>query len=129
VTSAALWESTGATLDTVLGGPASMVTEAARSSQAGVVRAVSLDDLVEEAGLDRVDFVKLDIESAEPAALRGATATLVRWRPKLALAAYHHIDHLWQLPHALSELGCGYRFALGHFTMHAEETVIYAWVP
>lgn len=128
LTPAALWESRLAAVATDRGGPASMVS-VETGGGGGSVPAISLDELVSEAGLDRVDFVKLDIEGAEPAALRGAGRTLTRWRPKLALAAYHDIDHLWQLPLALAELGCGYRFALGHFTMHAEETVIYAWVP
>jgi FkbM family methyltransferase len=126
LTPAALWERRLSSIGTDRGGPASMVTTA--PSTAVTVPAISLDELIIEAGLDRVDFVKLDIEGAEPAALRGGRRTLERWRPKLALAVYHDIDHLWQLPLAISELGCGYRFALGHFTMHAEETVIYAWV-
>ncbi len=99
------------------------------SAQAdGAVACICLDDLVAEAELDRVDFLKMDIEGAEPAALRGARTTLERWRPKLARAAYHAIDHLWQLPWFVSELDLGYQFALGHFTMHAEETVVYGWV-
>ena len=45
----------------------------------------------------------------------------------MALAAYHDIDHLWQLPRFLAARALGYRFALGHFTMHDKETVLYAW--
>ncbi len=135
VTEAALWEGR-ARLRVDRGGPASMVsaaapqvTDATPAPASGLVAAVGLDDLVRDAGLDRVDFLKLDIEGAEPAALRGAADTLERWHPRLALAAYHDIDHLWQLPLAMTELDCGYRFALGHFTMHAEETVVYGWAP
>ena len=129
VTEAALWESSQARLGVGRGGPASMVTaEPSTRADASPVSAISLDELVVAAELDRVDFLKMDIEGAEPAALRGARATLKRWHPKLALAAYHDIDHLWQLPQSLAELDLGYRFALGHFTMHAEETVLYGWV-
>ena len=133
VTEAALWESR-TRLHVDRGGPASMVsaadavTDATPTPERGLVAAVGLDDLVRDAGLDRVDFLKLDIEGAEPAALRGARDTLERWHPKLALAAYHDIDHLWQLPLAVTERNDDYRFALGHFTMHAEETVVYGWV-
>ncbi|MEN8182084.1 MAG: FkbM family methyltransferase [Myxococcota bacterium] len=57
-----------------------------------VVRAVTLDAIAAELDLDRVDFVKMDIEGAEPQALLGARAVLRRFKPKLALAAYHG-DH------------------------------------
>lgn len=45
------------------------------------VRTVRLDDVVAEAGIDRVDVVKLDVEGAEEVALRGATDLLSRCRP------------------------------------------------
>src|SRR5207244_3005878 len=44
---------------------------------------VALDDWVEDRGLDRVDLVKLDIEGAEPSALRGARRTIERCRSVL----------------------------------------------
>jgi FkbM family methyltransferase len=46
-------------------------------------RAVRLDDYVAENKLDRVDFVKMDIEGAEWFALHGATAVISRWRPTM----------------------------------------------
>ena len=61
--------------------------------------------------------------------MQGAARTLTTYRPRLALAVYHEIDHLWQLARSLDGLDLGYRFALGHFTAHEEETVLYAWVP
>lgn len=49
------------------------------------VRAVRLDDYVAEKGLDRVDFIKADIEGAERDMLRGAVETIRRFSPKLAI--------------------------------------------
>jgi FkbM family methyltransferase len=43
------------------------------------VRVVTLDD--ELADLDRIDFIKIDVEGAELRALRGGAATLVKHRP------------------------------------------------
>jgi hypothetical protein len=48
-------------------------------------RGVRLDDYVAEHKLDRVDFVKMDIEGAEWFALQGATAVLSRWRPTMLM--------------------------------------------
>jgi len=83
----------------------------------------AIDDLPEP----RVDFLKLDVEGAELAALRGAEATIRRCRPRIAVAIYHRPQDWVEIPAWLDALGLGYRFSLGHFTMHAEETVLFAW--
>ncbi len=49
----------------------------------------TLDEFVEQEGLDRVDFIKVDIEGAEELALRGAREVIRRFRPKWSLASYH----------------------------------------
>ena len=129
----AVWSRTGCSLQIAMGGPAATVSASdvptGAATGAAVARSIALDDLVADRVIDRVDFVKLDIEGAEPAALVGAVQVLEHFRPRLALAAYHDIDHLWQLPRFLTSLRLGYRFSLGHFTMHDEETVVYGWVP
>jgi FkbM family methyltransferase len=44
------------------------------------VEIVTVDEVLSEAGVDCVDFIKMDIEGAELAALRGMAATLTRSR-------------------------------------------------
>ena len=60
------------------------------------VRGRPIDDVVRELGLTRVDAMKIDVEGAEVAVLRGAANTLQRFHPKLAvevvprqLASFH----------------------------------------
>jgi FkbM family methyltransferase len=48
-----------------------------------MVDRVRLDDLLAAQGHDRIDVIKLDIEGAEFAALRGAEETVARCRPAL----------------------------------------------
>jgi FkbM family methyltransferase len=49
------------------------------------VQAEKLDDLVHSEGLVRVDVIKMDIEGAEMAALRGAAETLGQFKPVLLI--------------------------------------------
>jgi FkbM family methyltransferase len=49
----------------------------------------TIDKLVAELKLERVDFIKMDIEGAEQRALEGARGTLEKYHPRMALSAYH----------------------------------------
>ncbi len=132
----ALWDEPGHELPILVSGPGTTVmAQAPEPDDDGnrpaeqIVPTTSVDALVASGELERVDFVKLDIEGAEAAALKGAEQTLRRFRPRVALAAYHHFDDVWALMRQIDQLDLGYRFALAHFTPHHEETVLYAWVP
>jgi len=73
------------------------------------VRAITLDELVGELGLKRVDFVKIDAEGAELHILRGGRATLRKMAPFLSIAAYHTPSEAIMVMRFLHKLG--YRFA------------------
>ena len=53
------------------------------------VPVVTIDGHVRRAGLERVDFIKMDVEGAEEPALRGGERTIREHRPRLSLASYH----------------------------------------
>ena len=57
-------------------------------------------------------YLKMDIEGAEAAALRGARATIARHRPILAVSAYHRIADLWELPLLIDSITSNYSFFL-----------------
>lgn len=69
-----------------------------------VAQLTTIDKLVTELGLERVDFIKMDIEGAEAPALQGAAETLKRWKPRLALASYHKEDDPIVLPSTVTKL-------------------------
>lgn len=73
-----------ASLGSNTGGSSLSQTSASRDAQpvrAYQVRARPLDAIIEEAGLGRVDVVKIDTEGAELSVLKGARRTLARYRP------------------------------------------------
>jgi FkbM family methyltransferase len=52
----------------------------------------TLDRAVEERGLNRVDFVKMNIEGSEIRALQGAMQTIQRFKPNFAISSDHFLD-------------------------------------
>jgi FkbM family methyltransferase len=94
---------------------------------AGVdVETETLDDFLSANSVERVDFIKMDIEGAELEALIGAERTIRKHRPQLAISIYHDLRHFASIPRWIADLDLGYRLYLDHFTIHAEETVLFA---
>ncbi|MBS4760842.1 MAG: FkbM family methyltransferase [Clostridium sp.] len=86
---------------------------------------ISIDEFVEENNIQKVDFIKMDIEGAEPNALKGAKQTIINNKPKMALSVYHSPEHLYSLMLYLNDLNLGYKFYLGHHRTYLYETVLY----
>ena len=99
-----------------------------RAAPDGTVSATTttIDEFVGAEALSRVDLIKMDIEGAEPAALNGAAKTIRDFRPTLAISAYHHPSHLFELLLQIRDIEPRYKFYLDHYTVHTEETILFA---
>ena len=69
----------------------------------------TIDLLTEELHLDRVDFIKMDIEGAEKQALTGATAVIRKFRPRMAIASEHLPDDFTAIPQTVKAIWPGYQ--------------------
>lgn len=98
-----------------------------RISQEGdaIVQCVALDHVLPDL---KPTFISMDIEGAEPFALRGAEEMIRKHQPDLGICVYHSPDHLWEIVLYLNSLGLGYRFYLRNYTSFTIETVLYATV-
>ncbi len=67
-----------------------------------------LDEILRSAGVEQVNFIKMDIEGAEREALRGASGTLARWKPRLMIDMYHRPDDETVLPRVIAEANPAY---------------------
>ena len=71
-------------------------------------------------------LIKMDIEGSEKDALIGASNTIQRAKPKLAIAAYHFATDLWRLVDVIRGINPSYKFYLRHYSETGLESVIYA---
>ena len=65
-------------------------------SESACVETTTIDELAREAGLRRVDWMKLDIEGAELEVLVGASAVLQEFHPSLFIEVHCTFDPLQQ---------------------------------
>lgn len=90
------------------------------------IRTTSIDHEMERLEIPKVDFIKMDIEGAELAALAGAEKTIRQFKPKLAISMYHKDEDMRDIPQFIDSLGLGYTFYLKHHSPLIFETVLYA---
>jgi FkbM family methyltransferase len=79
-----------------------------------------------DSAIEAATLVKLEIEGAEMAALKGARNILARCRPKLAISAYHLSDDIADIIEFLRNLDLGYRFRIRHHWGSDIRTIVYA---
>ena len=84
-------------------------------------RVDSLDHIL---GDEKVTFIKMDIEGAEMAALKGCEAHIRKYNPVLAISIYHSVYDFIKIPLMLKEFG--YRIIIRHHDYNAHEIVCYA---
>jgi FkbM family methyltransferase len=73
----------------------------------------TIDKLVADLKLARVDYIKFDIEGAEPRALAGAKETLAKYKPRLSIASYHQPDHPRVIPELVRAARPDYQMECG----------------
>jgi FkbM family methyltransferase len=69
----------------------------------------TIDKLVSELKLERVDFIKMDIEGAEREALAGARKTISAWKPALEISVNHLPDDPTVVPAVIRSMRGDYQ--------------------
>ena len=90
-----------------------------------IVDVTTMDKFCEERNV-LPDFIKMDIEGAELAALKGGIKTITKCRPQLAISIYHSSEDFINIPLYLKDNLKNYAFRLGHYSPKLSETVLYA---
>ena len=84
-----------------------------------VVETITLDDFVKKNNLERVDFIKADIEGFERNMLSGAQETLKNFAPKLALCTYHLPDDPEVMTKLIMQANPNYKIFYGKKKLYA----------
>ena len=126
VVNKAIWKHSGEKLSFKSDGPGTRISSNGGGGKVNEVETASIDEVVKTKALPKVDFIKMDIEGAELEGLKGSRQTIERFKPTLAISLYHKKEDFITIPQWIQSLGLGYEFYLDHFTIHGEETILFA---
>jgi hypothetical protein len=82
-------------------------------------------------GLERIDFVKMDVEGQEMNAVRGMFGILKRFKPRMAIAVYHGYDNAKQVKELILAARSDYKIEFGGcymFESPARPFMVYAYL-
>ncbi len=87
------------------------------------VKTVAIDDFMTE----KFTFLKADVESYEYKMLLGASKSIAKWHPRLAICIYHNATDFYSIPLLVKELCPEYKLMIRHHLVNITETLLYAW--
>lgn len=96
-----------------------------RPSNILTLKTETIDNFVETRNIDKIDYIKMDIENAEMQALMGAENTLLKYRPQLAISIYHSDEQFYGIPVYLKKLLKNYQFRLAHYGNRKVDSMLY----
>ena len=88
----------------------------------GKLRKVASGNLIGELKLEHVDFIKMDIEGAEPKALLGAQHTLTQFKPRLEVEVSGNAKEIQDIARRAWP---GFRSECLSCTLDADHMIIY----
>jgi len=101
-----------------------VITDNKHDNLAKCIQTKTIDSL----NLEKVSFIKMDIEGAELNALKGAEKTILRDKPKLAICIYHSLEDMIGIAEYIHKLIPEYNLYVRQYDF-VTETVLYAVIP
>jgi len=79
------------------------------------IEVITLDDFVKENKIERVDFIKMDVEGYEENVLLGAKEIIKKYKPVLSFSAYHLPTDKERLPKVVLSIRPDYKIKLNNY--------------
>ncbi|MEM3504810.1 MAG: FkbM family methyltransferase [Archaeoglobaceae archaeon] len=88
------------------------INETRTETEKRKIKTTTIDKFVEENNIEKVDFIKIDTEGYEREIIKGAKETIRKFKPKMAISAYHLPDDKEKIPELVLSIRDDYRFKL-----------------
>ena len=92
--------------------------------------AITIDKFVEENNIEKIDFIKMDVEGAEITILEGGIKTINKFKPHLAIAIYHggklFMEDFYDVPIFIKNIiNEDYEYYIRTFSPWCGETILF----
>ena len=93
-------------------------------------KTITIDKFVEENNIEKIDYIKMDVEGAERTILEGAIKTIKKFKPHLAIAIYHggklFMEDFYDIPLFIKNImGEDYQYYIRTFSPWCGETILF----
>lgn len=72
-----------------------------------------------------VTFIKIDVEGAELSVLKGGVETIKKYKPKMAICAYHRANDFWEIVEFVLKINSSYKVGIRHYSDILDDTTLY----
>ena len=101
-----------------------------KNTPASKKNAITIDKFVEENNIEKIDYIKMDVEGAERTILEGAIKTIKKFKPHLAIAIYHggklFMEDFYDIPLFIKNImGEDYQYYIRTFSPWCGETILF----
>ena len=76
------------------------------------IKAIALDDALDG---KKATYIKFDVEGMEQSAILGAEETILKYKPKMLVSAYHKTDDYFTLPLLVNSIRDDYKIYMRHY--------------
>ena len=93
-------------------------------------KTITIDKFVEENNIEKIDYIKMDVEGAERTILEGGVKTIKKFKPHLAIAIYHggklFMEDFYDIPLFIKNImGEDYQYYIRTFHPAGLETILF----
>ena len=93
-------------------------------------KTITIDKFVEENNIEKIDYIKMDVEGAERTILEGGVKTIKKFKPHLAIAIYHggklFMEDFYDIPLFIKNImGEDYQYYIRTFSPWCGETILF----
>lgn len=89
-----------------------------------IIQVVTIDELFFKNQV-KFDLIKIDVEGADLDVLNGGKNLIKKFLPKLMVASYHVLSHMWEIPKFIMDVNQGYKIYAGHHNKCVHEIELY----
>jgi len=89
------------------------------------IESITLDYFVEKEKINKLDFIKMDVEGSELEVIKGGLETIKKFKPKMAISVYHKPEDLITIPTFILNILPEAKLFLSHKFYDWQETVLF----